>query len=107
MYFGGLACLVESKDYNSPINVESIAKLKSQLSRRPTATLGIVFSSHGYTGPAKELTRLLHPLNILLWEYDELEQCISSGTMCQALITKYQYAVELGIPDYHIKDGLR
>ena len=107
VYWGGLACLVESKDYNSPINIEPIAKLKTQLSRRPASTLGIVFSRYGYTGPAKELTRQLHPLNVLLWEYEELEQCISSRTMCRALSTKYQYAVEFGIPDYDIRQGLR
>lgn len=107
VYWGGLACLVESKDYNIPINIEPIAKLKTQLSRRPAATLGIVFSRHGYTGPAKELTRLLNPLNILLWEYEEFEQCIAASTMCRALSTKYQYAVEFGIPDYDIRQGLR
>ncbi len=107
IYCGGLACLVESKDYSDPINVEPIAKLKNQLSRRPTGAMGLLFSRNGFTEPAKILVRMMQPLNILHWEYQELEQSLISGTMCQALRTKYMYAVEQGIPDYNISKGLR
>ena len=103
----GLACLVESKDYSAPINIEPIAKLKNQLSRRPVGTLGLVFARQGFTDPAKILARMMQPLNILLWEYEELELSLSTGTMCRALTTKFKFAVELGAPDYNIRIGLR
>ena len=107
IYCDGLSCLVESKDYSDPINVEPIAKLRNQLSRRPMGTLGLVFSREGFTEPAKILARMMQPLNILVWEYAELEQSLASSTMRQALTTKFKYAVELGIPDYDIRAGLR
>jgi len=107
VYFDGLACLVESKDYREPINIEPIAKLKNQLSRRPVGTLGLVFARQGYTDPAKILVRMMQPLNILLWEYEELELSLSTGTMCRALTTKFKFAVELGAPDYNVRIGLR
>jgi hypothetical protein len=55
IYCDGLSCLVESKDYSSAINVEPIAKLRNQLSRRPVGTLGIVFSRTDFTEPSKIL----------------------------------------------------
>jgi hypothetical protein len=98
---------IKSKDYSAPINVEPMAKLRNQLSRRPAGTLGLVFSREGFTEPAKILARMMQPLNILLWEYEELEQSLTTGTMCRALVTKFQYAVESGLPDYDIRTGLR
>jgi hypothetical protein len=47
------------------------------------------------------------PLSVLLWEFEELESAIQQQCICQGLLTKYQYAVELGIPDYDIRGGLR
>jgi hypothetical protein len=107
VYHGGLSCLVESKDYSEPINVEPIAKLRSQLTRRPPGTLGLVFARSGFTEPAKILTRMMSPLQILLWAYEELEASLHDQTLCRALITKYKYAVEQGMPDYDTREGLR
>jgi len=86
----GLNSYVESKDYRKPINIEPIAKLTNQLLRRPSGTLGLIFARHGFTEPAKILARTMNPLNILLWEFEEVEQSLNSGTMCQALMTKFQ-----------------
>ena len=101
IYYGGLFCLVESKDYNGRINVEPIAKLRNQLMRRPGGTIGLVFARSGFTEPAKILTRMMNPLSILLWEFDELEEALRTSTMCAALKTKFRFAVEQGMPDFN------
>ena len=38
----GLWCLVESKDTQDRVNVEPLAKLRNQLSRRPSPTIGLL-----------------------------------------------------------------
>jgi hypothetical protein len=107
VHSNGLHCLIESKDYQEPINIEPIAKLRNQLMRRPAGTIGLVFARSGFTLPAITLTRMISPLNILLWEFGELEYAIGNVTMCQALQTKFLYAVERSMPDYDIRGGLR
>jgi len=107
VYHSGFACLVESKDYSDPNNIEPIAKLRNQLTRRPAGALGLLFARNGFTEPAKTLTRMTNPLKILLWEFEELEKGLSTGTMCQALKTKFFYAVEMAIPDYDTRTRLR
>lgn len=107
IYCAGLSCLVESKDYSEPINVEPIAKLRNQLMRRPPGTLGIIFARNGFTEPAKISTRMMNPLQILLWEYGELESSLRDGTLCRALVRKYRAAVEMGMPDYDTRKVLK
>ena len=107
VYCSDLSFLVEAKDYSVPINVEPIAKMRNQLSRRPPATMGLIFARKGFTSPAKILTRMVSPLSILLWEFEELETAVRDKAMCKALLTKYRYAVELGMPDYDIRGGYR
>ena len=105
VYSSGLACLIEAKDYSEPINVESVAKMRNQLMRRPAGTFGIIFAKNGFTEPAKALIRWNTPLNVLLWEYAELRQAITDVAMRRALTTKYSFAVEQGLPDYSILGG--
>ena len=107
VYVGHLACLVESKDYSDPNNIEPIAKLRNQLTRRPSGTLGLLFARSGFTEPAKMLTRMISPMNILLWEFEELEAGLRDGAMCQKLIDKYRYAVEMASPDYDTRTNRR
>lgn len=102
IYCDGLSAIIESKDYSEPINVEPIAKLRNQLARRPLHTMGIIFARRGFTEPAKTLTRMVGPLNILLWEFQELDTAIRRQQMRHALRTKLKYAVELAMPDYNI-----
>lgn len=106
VYCQHLACLTEAKDYKAAINVEPIAKLRNQLIRRPVGTLGMVFARSGFTEPAKELTRWTNPMQILLWEYEELEYALQNQKMCPALMMKYKRAVEFGIPDFNVKGRL-
>jgi hypothetical protein len=102
VYYKGLACLVEAKDYQGTINFEPAAKMRSQLMRRPPATIGLIFARSGFTKPMKELMRLMSPLQILLWEIQELEYSLDKQLMCDALQLKYRHAVEHGVPDYTI-----
>ena len=106
VHYEWLSCLVEAKDYSEPINVEPIAKMRNQLTRRPVGTLGLIFARSGFTDPAKKLTRRINPLNILLWEPSELVQGLRDGTLCRALKTKYIRAVEMAEPDYNSTRGL-
>jgi hypothetical protein len=100
VYVGSISCLVETKDYGDPLNIEPIAKLRNQLSRRPAGTIGVIFSTSGFSDAARFLTRSVSPLNVLLWEYAEFRQAIDRGSMCDALMRKYRFAVEHGMPDY-------
>lgn len=106
VYHDGLACLVESKDYANPIKIDPIAKLANQLSRRPFGTLGLVFARSDFTEPAKTLARYLHPLNVLLWEFGELQAAVVTQRLCAGLKLKFQRAVEFGVPDYDIRADL-
>lgn len=96
VYTNGLACLIECKDYDKAVNFEPIAKLRSQLMRRPSATIASVFSMKGFTEPAMMLLNFISPQTILAWEEDEIEYCLSHQSFCNALIKKYHKAVELG-----------
>ena len=102
VYSRGLACLIESKDRQDVSNFEPAAKMRSQLMRRPPGTMGLIFARSGFTAPMKELMRLMNPLQILLWEREELEYSLDKQRMCDALQMKYRHAVEHGIPDYTI-----
>lgn len=102
VYADGLSCLIEAKDYADPIAIEPIAKLRNQLMRRPSPALGLLFSRTDFSIPAKLLTRMMNPLNILLWEGEELQFSIEHRQMREALQNKYRYAVEYGFPDFNI-----
>ena len=102
IYVAGQACLVESKHYSRPVNVEPIAKLRNQLARRPAATIGLVFSYQGFTEPARLLTRYLTPQTILLWTGSEIGYALRHQSMTHGLQMKYKYAVEHGLPDYNL-----
>jgi hypothetical protein len=102
VYAEGLACVLESKDYAKAVNVEPIAKLRNQLLRRPASTLGLVFSRNGFTSPAKTLAQFTVPQTILLWDGTEVEYALQKSCFRRALLRKYRFFIEHGIPDYNI-----
>jgi hypothetical protein len=116
VHFQGLSCLVEAKDYgrepdpNDPndigdwtnVNFEPIAKLRSQLLRRPGATIGSIFTTSGFTSPALTLAKYLAPQTILLWEKSHLDVALQKGNICSLLVQKYQWCVETGEPDLDV-----
>lgn len=102
VYWRGLSCLVESKDTTLPVDFAPIAKLRTQLQRRPAVTLGIIFSRNGFTEPALSLAQFLSPQSILLWRGDEIEYALSRRSLGQSLLKKYRVCVEEGLPDYNL-----
>lgn len=104
VYCEGLACLIEAKHWNAPVGFEPIAKLRNQLLRRPSSAIGVVFGIHGFTEPAKTLTRFTLPQTVPLWEGAELEYALRTQSMRAGLLRKYRYAVERGIPDFNISE---
>jgi hypothetical protein len=105
VYVDGLGCLFEAKDHDNDVSFEPIAKLRSQLLRRPPAVIGIVFSRKGFTPAAKVLTRYMMPQTVLLWEGAEIAYALEREGMRATLRAKYRYAVEHGLPDYAPREG--
>jgi hypothetical protein len=105
VHLPGLSCLVESKDLGVDVTIGPIAKLRNQLQRRPMETMGILFSSRGFTTPAVVLAQFIVPQTILLWEGVELEFALQEERMCDFLMLKQRLCIEQGIPNYRILEG--
>lgn len=103
IYSDNLACLIECKDQIERTNIEPIAKLRNQLLRRPGATIGLVFSRSGFTEPAVTLARFIAPQTILLWDGEEVVYALQRQSMRQALMSKYRFCIEWGLPSYNIR----
>lgn len=103
VYSDSLACLVECKDQAERANIEPIAKLRNQLLRRPGAAIGLVFSRSGFTEPAITLARFIAPQTILLWDGSEVVYALQRQAMRHALLAKYRFCVERGLPVYNIQ----
>ena len=102
VYVEHIACLIECKDTQKPINFEPIAKLRSQLMRRPSPIIASIFSMSGFTEPAMSLLRFIHPQTILGWEQAEIDYCIENKSFSKALIKKYRTAIEEGNYKYNV-----
>jgi hypothetical protein len=98
----GLHAMLESKDQKGPVAIEPIAKLRNQLMRRPVATIGMVFSSSGYTEPAIALATFLSGQTILLWQSEEIEFALEKQKILPFLRAKYLACVMDGTPDANI-----
>ncbi len=103
IYVDGRSFLIECKDQSQNVNFEPIAKLQSQLTRRPASVIGVIFTSLAFTDPAITLASFISPQTILLWSGAEVDYALQHDYMRQGLIEKYRYAVEYGLPDYNIK----
>jgi hypothetical protein len=104
VYVNGLACLVECKDYQKAINFEPIAKLRSQLMRRPSTTIASIFSIEGFTESASILLDFIYPQTILAWEKNQIDCCLREKFFCKALTKKYQRAIEFGTYNFFAVD---
>lgn len=96
---GPISVVVETKDQQDPANVEPLAKLRSQLLRRPAGTIGMVVSKSGFTSPARTLAGFMAPTTILLWEGAEIDLALESKQpqpFRRGLDWKYRLAVEEG-----------
>ncbi len=94
--------MIESKDLKDAMTIEPIAKLRNQLMRRPVATIGMVFSSSGFTEPALTLARYLSGQTILLWDAGEVDFALRNEKIVPYLEHKYLACVMYGTPDANI-----
>lgn len=101
VYYQNISCLIECKDYSTErIDFTPLSKMRSQLLRRPSGTIGCMFSVSGFTLPAIILASNLAPQTILLWEGNEIGTHIANKSICNALLAKYRHFVEHCVPDY-------
>ncbi len=96
IYIENIACIIECKDKTDPINFEPIAKLRSQLMRRPSSVIGSIFSRSEFTKSALTLLKTIQPQTILLWENAEIDYCLKNKAFRATLIKKYRAEVEYG-----------
>jgi hypothetical protein len=99
VYLGEIPFLIECKDKDS-VDIAAIAKLQSQLLRRPPATMGAVFVSGGFTSPALILADLAVPYRILLWSSGDIELGLEGGDFHTVLRKKYEDLCMYGLTDY-------
>ncbi|MEM7530917.1 MAG: restriction endonuclease [Chloroflexota bacterium] len=105
VYYSGLSCLVESKDYNkAAVDILPIAKLRNQLLRRPAGTIGLVFSRTVFTDPAVHLSYFSLPQSILLWSGKEIKDALDKESISELLVLKYRICVEEGLTNYLVKE---
>lgn len=102
VHVGALSCLVEAKDYVAAINFEPVAKMRSQLLRRPAATIGSIFTTSSFTAPALTLAKFLAPQTILLWEAAHFGYALQHERISDLLVRKYQWCAETGEPDFDV-----
>lgn len=102
VYVDGLRCVVESKCLATDVSFEPIAKLRNQLARRPSSTIGALFSFQGFTNPARLLAQFLAPQTVLLWSGRETLGAMRRGAMISGLHRKFDYATERALPDYNL-----
>jgi hypothetical protein len=106
VYYSGLSCLVESKDFaDKTVDITPIAKLRNQLLRRPAGTVGLMFSRTGFTNAAVSLSCFSLPQAILLWNGAEIKYALERERICEILTLKYRACVEDGLPDYNAIEG--
>jgi hypothetical protein len=104
VHVDGVSALVESKDFGDDrrVNIEPISKLRSQLLRRPSSTIGMLFSRTGFTDPALVLSQYLSPQTILVWQGQEIEYALNNSRFRRGLMVKYRMAVHRGVNDFSI-----
>jgi hypothetical protein len=103
VYLGDRAFLLESKDVSEPMAVEAVARLRFRLEARPPGVLGVLFSVGGFTFPAEVFAQFASPLNVLLWDSDDLDHALANGSMVAGLRKKLDHATEEGMPFLPLK----
>jgi hypothetical protein len=98
----GLGCILEAKDYDTDVTFDAIAKLRSQLARRPGVIVGVLFSRLDFTEPALTLAQFLAPQTILLWNGRDLNYALRERKVREGLRRKYRHALEEGAPDLQL-----
>lgn len=98
VYLGDVPFLVECKDRQS-VDIGVIAKLRNQLQRRPPSTMGCVFSSGSFTGPAVVLANFAVPHRITLWSREDITEGVALRDFAGLLRRKYHELCMFGLTD--------
>ncbi|MFL5383722.1 MAG: restriction endonuclease [Longimicrobiaceae bacterium] len=98
VYAGHLSCVVEAKDTADAVDIGALAKIRTQLARRPGGTIGVVFSRSGFTDPAIALAGYFAPQTVLLWSGAEVTECLENESFAVVLLAKHRECVEEGAP---------
>ena len=102
----GVGFLIECKDWNDKVAFDELAKLHGRLSYRMNTACGLFLSRSGYTPSAIEMMYMVHPHNIILWEFSDIDECFKNRTFLKALKYKYQYAMVTADPVIAVLDGV-
>ena len=94
----GITFLIECKD-RDVVDIETIAKLRNQLLRRPETTMGCIFVDGEFTEPALTLADFSVPHRILLWPQDDIERCLREKDFQSTLRSKYNHLCKYGLTD--------
>jgi hypothetical protein len=81
------------------VDIGVIAKLRTQLQRRPPSTMGCVFSSGSFTGPAVVLANVAVPHRITLWSRDDITEGVALRDFAGLLRRKYHELCMFGLMD--------
>jgi restriction endonuclease len=106
VYVDGLACIVEAKDTARTTRIEPIAKMRNQLLRRPSSSVGLIFSRGGFSSAALSLIRYVGPQTILLWEGKEVAHALKHRAFREGLQKKYRLSVEQGLDQHDLLRNL-
>jgi hypothetical protein len=106
VHLPGISCLVESKDWAKNVPIGPIAKMRSQLLRRPAGTIGLVFSTSSFTEPGILLAHFTMPQAILLWSGYDLQVATDAGAISRFLRLKHRVCCENGIPDFDLREAI-
>lgn len=102
VYVDGLACIVEAKDTADPADISPIAKLRNQLLRRPSSSIGLIFSRGGFSSAALTLVKFVAPQTILLWDGKEVAHALKHRSFRKGLHKKYRLSVEQGLGQHDL-----
>jgi len=98
VFFREIPFLIECKD-KEKVDVEPIAKLHNQLSRRPPATMGCIFTTGDFTSAALTIADFMVPHRILLWSDFDIEEALSANDFERVLERKYRNLCMFGLTD--------
>jgi hypothetical protein len=98
VYLGDVPFLIECKDRQS-VDIGVIAKLRTQLQRRPPSTMGCVFSSGSFTEPAVLLANFAVPHRITLWSRTDISEAVAVHDFAGVLKRKYHELCMFGWMD--------
>lgn len=104
VHLPGLACLVESKDWEKNVPIGPIVKMRSQLLRRPGGMIGLMFAKQTFLRPAIFLAHFTMPQAVLLWSGWDIQVALEEENICECLWLKYRVCCENGLPDYDLRE---